>query len=299
MTTRGDNGNEAPAGKRAGDARPHPALPKRFYRAVTVAPRVPSPLAGQGGGDGRTTVVGIPPTPNPSPRRVGDAPSARRGGGYASAFRILLDGKPARTPAKAELALPTRALADAIAAEWEAQGDRIDAATMPLTRIANSAIDGAAARLAKVCSDIVAFAGNDLLCYRAEGPEPLVQRQSEQWDPVLAWSRDALGARFEVAKGLMPIAQPEQATAAVATVLDGLDAFRLAALHVMTTLMGSALLALAHARGALTAEAAWAAAHVDEDWQISQWGEDAEAAARRARRWAEMQAASRMLALLA
>ncbi|HJZ44288.1 MAG TPA: ATP12 family protein [Hyphomicrobiaceae bacterium] len=221
------------------------------------------------------------------------------GEGNARAFRILLDGKPARTPAKAELAVPTRALAEAIAAEWQAQGERIDAATMPLTRLANSAIDGVAARLSKVRADIVAFAANDLLCYRADGPGPLVQQQGQQWDPILAWSRDVLGAGFEVATGLMPVAQPEQACAAVAAALEGLDAFRLVALHVMTTLMGSALLALAQARGVLTAEAAWAAAHVDEDWQIGRWGEDADAAARRARRWAEMEAASRLLALLA
>jgi chaperone required for assembly of F1-ATPase len=203
-----------------------------------------------------------------------------------------------RTPAKAGLVVPSRALAEAIAAEWEAQATHIDAATMPLTRLANTAIDGVAARHAQVCADIAAFAASDLVCYRAEGPEPLVQRQGRQWDPVLAWAGEALGARFEVASGLMPVAQPEGAAAAVAAALAGLDAFRLAALHVMTTLTGSALLALAHARGALSAEAAWAAAHVDEDWQIGQWGEDAQAAARRARRWAEMQAASRMLALL-
>jgi chaperone required for assembly of F1-ATPase len=203
-----------------------------------------------------------------------------------------------RTPAKAELAVPTRALAEAIAAEWEGQAERIDAATMPLTRLVNTAIDGVAARMSQVQADIAAFAMSDLVCYRADEPEPLVQRQRQHWDPVLAWAREALGARFEVATGLMPVAQPEQTRAAVAASLEGLDAFRLAALHVMTTLTGSALLALAHARGALTAEAAWAAAHVDEDFQISQWGEDTEAAARRARRWAEMQAASRLLALL-
>jgi chaperone required for assembly of F1-ATPase len=218
--------------------------------------------------------------------------------GGAATFRILLDGKPVRTPAKADLAVPARGLAEAIAAEWEAQHTHIDAAAMPVTRLANSAIDGVAVRLAQVRADIVAFAASDLVCYRAEGPEPLVQRQRQHWDPVLAWAREALGARFEVAAGLMPVAQPEGVAAAVAAALADLDAFRLAALHVMTTLTGSALLALAHARGALSAEAAWAAAHVDEDWQISQWGQDAEAAARRARRWAEMQAASRMLALL-
>jgi chaperone required for assembly of F1-ATPase len=118
------------------------------------------------------------------------------------------------------------------------------------------------------------------------------------WDPVLAWSREALGADFRVAEGLMPAAQPEAAREAVALDLETKDAFALAALHVMTTLTGSALLALAHAKGRLTAEAAWAAAHVDEDWQIAKWGEDAEAAARRQRRWAEMQAASRLQSLL-
>jgi chaperone required for assembly of F1-ATPase len=216
----------------------------------------------------------------------------------AATFRVLLDGKPVRTPAKAELAVPARALAEAIAAEWEAQATHIDAATMPLTRLANTAVDGVGARLARVRDDIAAFAASDLVCYRAEGPEPLVQLQRQHWDPVLAWAQAALGAHFEVAAGLMPVAQSEAAVASVAAALADLDAFRLAALHVMTTLTGSALLALAHVRGALSAEAAWAAAHVDEDWQISQWGEDAQAAARRARRWAEMQAASRMLVLL-
>ncbi len=169
---------------------------------------------------------------------------------------------------------------------------------MPLTRLANSAIDGVAGREAEVRADIAEYAGSDLVCYRAHGPERLVERQCRAWDPILAWSRDTLGARFEVATGIMPVAQPDAGRAAVAEALARLDAFTLAALHVMTTLMGSALLALAHARGRLSAEEAWAAAHVDEDWQISQWGKDAEAAARRERRWAEMQAASRMLSLL-
>ena len=150
----------------------------------------------------------------------------------------------------------------------------------------------------RCATDIAAFAANDLLCYRADAPDPLVVQQSAHWDPVLAWAREALGARFEVAMGLMPVAQPEHAIAAVAAALEDLDPFRLAAVHVMTTLTGSALLTLAHTRGALTAEAAWAAAHVDEDFQVSQWGEDTEATRRRARRWAEMQAASRLFALL-
>jgi chaperone required for assembly of F1-ATPase len=203
-----------------------------------------------------------------------------------------------RTPAKALLALPTRALAEAVAEEWSGQREHIDPATMPLTRLANSAIDGVRGREAEVRADIVRYAGSDLLCYRAFEPEELVRRQAELWDPVLAWAREAFGVRFAVAQGLMPRAQPPAATAAIAAALEGFDTFGLAALHVMTTLTGSALLALAQARGRLTAEQAWTAAHVDEDWQIGKWGEDEEAAARRQRRWWEMQAAGRMLALL-
>jgi chaperone required for assembly of F1-ATPase len=236
--------------------------------------------------------------PRPLPKRfykavrVAEPPA---GGEY----RILLDGRPARTPRRAELALPTPALAEAVAAEWEAQGDHIDPASMPLTRLANSALEGVRGREAEVRADICRFAGGDLLCYRADGPRDLVQRQQAAWDPILSWGGDALGARFAVVEGIMPAAQPEEGGAAVTTALAGYDAFALTALHVMTTLTGSALLALAHARGRLSAEAAWDAAHVDEDWQIGRWGWDAEAKARRERRWREMQAASRLLALLA
>lgn len=218
--------------------------------------------------------------------------------GEAGAFRVLLDGKPIRTPAKRELALPTSALAEAVAAEWTAQGAHIDPETMPLTRLANSAIDGVSGREAQVRADIVSYAGSDLVCYRTTDQGELARRQREAWDPILAWGQEALGARFATAEGILPVAQPDAAKAAIARSLEGYDGFALAALHVMTTLTGSALLALAHARGQLSAEAAWAAAHVDEDWQIEKWGEDAEASARRQRRWAEMQAASRLLALL-
>jgi chaperone required for assembly of F1-ATPase len=218
--------------------------------------------------------------------------------GAAPAFRVLLDGKPMRTPAKRELALPTRPLAEAVAAEWEAQGEHIDPRTMPLTRLANSALDGAAGREAEVGADIARYAASDLLCYRAEAPAELARRQAEAWDPVLAWARSALGADLVVGGGIVPVAQPAAAVAAIERALAGLDAFALTAYHVMTTLMGSALLALAHAGGRLGVGEAWAAAHVDEDWQIAQWGWDAEAEERRGSRWAEMQAASRLLALL-
>jgi chaperone required for assembly of F1-ATPase len=149
-----------------------------------------------------------------------------------------------------------------------------------------------------VRAEIAKYAASDLLCYRAEGPAELVRRQAEAWDPVLAWAGSEFGAHLITGRGIVPVCQSPAALAAIASRLSDLDALALTAHHVMTTLTGSAVLALAHARGRLTAEQAWAAAHIDEDWQIGQWGEDAEAQARRARRWAEMQAASRLLALL-
>ena len=212
--------------------------------------------------------------------------------------RILLDGKPIRTPAKRELALPTAALAEAVAAEWEAQGTHIDPGTMPLTRLVNLALDGVAGREAEVRADIAKYAANDLLCYRAEAPAELVRRQAEAWDPILAWARSELDLQLTTAQGIVPVTQPEASIDTIAAALAGRDAYALAALHVITTLTGSAVLALAHGTGQLSAEAAWGAAHIDEDWQISQWGADREAEARRASRWAEMQAASRLLALL-
>jgi chaperone required for assembly of F1-ATPase len=218
--------------------------------------------------------------------------------GAEPAFLVLLDGRPIRTPGRRELAVPSRALAEALAAEWEAQGERIDPAAMPLTRLVNSAIDGVRGREAEVRADIAKYGASDLLCYRADGPAELVRRQADAWDPVLAWAREALGTRLVLGQGIVPVIQPQTAIAAVGRALQELDAFALAGHHVITTLTGSALLALAHARGRLTAETAWAAAHVDEDWQISQWGDDAEAKARRQRRRADMLAASRLLALL-
>jgi chaperone required for assembly of F1-ATPase len=232
----------------------------------------------------------------PLPKRVYKAVAVVEAGG---GFRILLDGRPARTPGKAELALPTRALAEAEATEWEAQGERIDPLTMPLTRLVNSALDGVRGREREVRADICKYAASDLVCYRAPGPQELVRRQAEAWDPVLAWAGEALGAGLVTGKGVVPVAQPPAAGAAIDKALAELEVFALTAHHVMTTLTGSALLALAHGRGRLSVEQAWAAAHVDEDWQISQWGWDAEAEARRDRRWADMQAASRLLKLLA
>ena len=214
-------------------------------------------------------------------------------------FVLTLDGRAARTPGRRPLAAPTRALGEALAAEWQAQRAEIDPTKMPMTRIVNSTIDGVAANPAAVVDDIVKYAGSDLVCYRAGEPERLVADQTAAWDPVLAWARDALGARFVQSQGVTYVGQPEAALAAVRAAVDQStrSPFALAALHVMTTLTGSVLIALAHAAGRLTAEEAWAAAHVDELFQERVWGEDGQALARRAARQADFLAASRLYAL--
>ena len=214
-------------------------------------------------------------------------------------FAVTLDGKTARTPGRNPLAVAQRPVAEAMAAEWAAQGDLIDPRTMPLTRIANSAIDRVSREMEPVRAEIVKYAGNDLVCYRAEGPDSLVAGEEAAWAPVLAWAREALDARFVLVQGIVASPQPEETLAAVAAALANLDPLRLAAVHVVTTLTGSALIALAVLRGALTAEEAWAAAHVDEDWQMTQWGSDEVALARRAARWREMEAAALILSTAA
>jgi chaperone required for assembly of F1-ATPase len=183
-----------------------------------------------------------------------------------------------------------------VAAEWERQRETIEPAEMPLTRLLNSAIDGVALTMTETRADIVRYAGSDLLCYRAEEPDTLVERQAHAFDPVLRWAAESLGARFNVTAGIVHVAQPPQALAAIAAALDSYDdPAALAALSVMTTLSGSALLALAVARGFLSAEAAWRAAHVDEDFQAERWGADAEAMARREARRREFEAAAVVL----
>jgi chaperone required for assembly of F1-ATPase len=214
------------------------------------------------------------------------------------AFVLLLDGRPAKTPAKNPLAVPTRAAGEALAAEWARQAEIIDPADMPLTRIVNSAIDGVARDTGATAAEIVKYAGSDLVCYRAGAPEALVAAQSAAWDPYLVFARDKLGARFVCAEGVMFIEQPETARDAIRQEVDRLltsgpaAPFRAATLHVMTTLTGSALIALRLAHGEIEAPAAWAAAHVDEDFQMELWGPDAEALERKARRWREMEAAA-------
>lgn len=215
-------------------------------------------------------------------------------GGYS----ILLDGRPVNTPAKRRIIVPSRDLAEALAAEWAGQGEKIDPATMPLTKLVNSALDGVAQQMAEVEAELVNYAGSDLICYRAGEPESLAASQRSAWDPLLAFARDKLGARLTLAEGVMFAAQPEASIAALAAAVrayvgEGPGApLRLAALHVMTTLTGSLILALAKALNEIDLAAAWAAAHIDEDFQMRAWGEDVEALARRDARFKEMAAAA-------
>jgi chaperone required for assembly of F1-ATPase len=211
-------------------------------------------------------------------------------------FRLVLDGRTARTPARQLLAVPTRALARALADEWNAQGERIDPRKMPLTRLVNSVVDGVRERRAPVAAEIAKYLGSDLLFYRAEAPK-LAARQAALWDPVLDWAREEVGARFILSEGVMFVEQPAPALETARRAIPD-DPWRLGALHSMTSLTGSALLALAVMRGRLGVEEAWRAAHVDEDWNFEEWGEDQLALERRAFRFAEMQAAATLLAAL-
>jgi chaperone required for assembly of F1-ATPase len=209
-------------------------------------------------------------------------------------FAITLDGKQIRSPSGKPIVVPTRAMADAVAAEWNAQGETIDPMTMPLTRLANSVIEGVIDRVDEVADDAAKFLGSDLLFYRAGYPDSLVAREARHWDPILFWAADALGAHFVMAEGVMHVGQPEPAIKAARAAFPA-DPWSVAALHVVTTLTGSALLALALAHGARDEDQVWAAAHVDEDWNIEKWGVDEEVAARRAARQVDFKAAASVL----
>jgi chaperone required for assembly of F1-ATPase len=233
--------------------------------------------------------------PRALPRRFyAEATAAPRGDGHA----VHLDGRPVRTPGKLVLILPTAALAEAIAVEWGAQKDFIDPLSMPLTRMANSVRDQVDGREREVRADIAKYAGSDLVCYRADAPEGLVAAQAHAWDPVLDWARRDLGCDLAVGTGIVHVTQSAQSRAAIEAAIAPLEGFRLASAHVMTTLLGSVILALAVLHGHMTPDNAWASAHVDEDWQIAKWGADSEAMRRRAGRQVEFQAAVRLCDLL-
>jgi len=209
-------------------------------------------------------------------------------GGYG----VHLDGRPVRSPGRGPVAVRTETAARLIADEFDAQEAEINPVRMPVLRLVNTVIDGVALDPDAVAEDMLRYASTDLLCYRADSPEKLVELQARAWDPIIDWARSRLGARLFLAEGVMHVEQPREAIASIGVHLRlDPDPFRLGCLHVMTTLTGSALLALAVDLGEIDAETAWKLAHVDEDWTISQWGEDAEAAAARANRLRDMRAA--------
>src|SRR6202790_5091335 len=237
----------------------------------------------------------LPLDPQEAVRRTTRGPQRKRF--YASAgvgeadggFSITLDGKPIKTPSGRQVIAPARSIADAIAAEWNAQADTIDPLTMPLTRFANSVAEGVTDKVDAVADDIAKYLGSDLLFYRAGHPEALVAREAAHWDPILFWAADTLGAHFILAEGIVHVRPPDSAVAAARAALPR-DAWSIAALHVVTSLTGSALLALALFHGIIDQDQVWAAAHVDEDWNIEKWGVDEEGAARRAARLGDFRA---------
>ena len=244
-----------------------------------------------------------PLDPEEAVRRTTRTPKRKRfyakagAAGGEGGFVVTLDDKPIRTPSGRQMVVPVRAIADAIVAEWEAQQEFIDPLTMPMTRFANSVVDGVVDRVDAVIEDVAKYFQSDLLFYRAGHPEGLVAREAAHWDPLLFWAADTLGAHFILAEGIVHVRQPEPAVAAARAALPA-DPWSIAALHVITTLTGSALLALALLRGVVDPDQAWAAAHVDEDWNIEKWGVDEEVTGKRAARLVDFRAAVRILEAL-
>lgn len=212
-------------------------------------------------------------------------------------FAVALDGKPVRTPGKRILVVPVRALARAVAAEWRDQADEIAPATMRLTRLANTALDHIAPRRAEAIDEIVRYGGTDLVCYRADGPSALVERQADAWQPLVDWVARRYGASLTVITGLIPEEQPQCALAALRDVVAAFDDFALTALHAVVACCGSLVIGLALFDGRIDAETAWRASQLDETYQIERWGEDSEAGERRAALRAEIAAAAQFLAL--
>ncbi|MAS45075.1 MAG: ATPase [Rhodobacteraceae bacterium] len=218
--------------------------------------------------------------------------------GDGAGWAVELDGKPLRTPGGAALVAPTRALGEATAAEWNAQGETLDPASLPLTKALNTVIDRVSVHKAEVVGMIAEFGGSDLLCYRAPHPRPLTARQAEAWDPWIAWAETRHGARLICAEGVMHVAQDPAALAALTAAVEAHDPYRLAALHELVTLSGSLVIGLAVSDGALEAEAGWRLSRLDEDFQAEHWGEDAEAAEVAALKRADFLQARRLLDLL-
>lgn len=211
---------------------------------------------------------------------------------------VALDGRAVRTPAKSELTLPTQPLAEAVAAEWAAQAEMVEPETMPMMRLASTAIDRIAPQRDVVIDEIAGYAQSDLLCYRADTPEALVARQAAIWQPMLDWAALALDAALVVTTGIIPVSQPDDAAAALRRAVAANDDFVLAGLHGLTTTTGSLVVALAVRNGKIAVEEACAASFLDEEWQAEIWGRDLEAEARRKRLRDDIHAIGRYLTLL-
>jgi chaperone required for assembly of F1-ATPase len=211
---------------------------------------------------------------------------------------VLLDARAVKTPGRAPLAPPTPSLAAAIVDEWNEQGETIDPRSMPLTGLANAAIDRIAPAKEAFAQGLAAYGESDLLCYRAEGPAPLVARQAALWDPLLAWARDRYDVAFAVTSGIVHTPQPPETVERLAAAVHARGAFELAGLSPLVTVSGSLVVALALAEGAVSLDQAWAAGSLDEQWQIEQWGDDMEAVKALAGRRTDFAAAARFLSLL-
>ena len=223
-----------------------------------------------------------------------EAAAVERGG----AWGVELDGKLLRTPAREPLEVPTSALARAIAEEWNTVGEQIDPRAMPLTGLANAAIDRVATDKQAFAQGLANYAEGDLACYRAEGPRELVERQAEQWDALLKWGRRRFDVDFRTTSGILHVHQPSGTVEQISHAVAALDAFRLAGLSPLTTIGGSLVAALGVLEGAFIPVAAWQAVSVDEQWQLEQWGSDAEAEAALENRRRDFMAAARFLELL-
>ncbi|MBV8237571.1 MAG: ATPase [Sphingomonas sp.] len=211
---------------------------------------------------------------------------------------VLLDGRPVRTPGRAPLALPTPALAEAVADEWRAVGETLDPRAMPLTGLANAAIDRIAPDPAPFAAEAARYAETDLTCYRADSPAELVERQRAAWEPLLDWARQRYDVHFETTAGVMHVAQPQATLDRLAEAVATRDAFAIAALQAIASATGTIVGTLALAEGAIDAETLWRAAQVDEDWQAEHWGEDELATRAREAKRASFDAAARFLAAL-
>jgi len=215
-------------------------------------------------------------------------------GGYA----VELDGRPVKTPARAELAVPTSALAEAIAAEWNGSADEVDPRAMPLTGLANAAIDRVAADKDAFAADLARYGESDLTCYRAEGPETLVKRQAESWDALLGWARRRYDVDFAICSGVMHVTQPEETVRKLGHAVASLDSFHLAGLAPLVTIGGSLVAGLAVLEKMMPASEAWEAVSLDDRWQMEQWGGDAEAEEALDARRRDFLAGARFLELL-